>query len=175
MTPSLNRRSFPADSAALAAATNFPRFASAQGAALKLSAASRSLDIDGKAAKVYGLVNASGGSRLILNPGQRFAVDLTNNFEVEAIIHGHGQISPNAQGDVPGIPAPLLKPGEARSYDFAAKAGTHWMHSRVPLQELASRAAPLIVRSTADLKVDRQEIVMMPHDFSFKASEKVLA
>ena len=83
MTPSINRWSFPADSAALAAATSFPRFASAQGAALKLSAASRSLDIDGEAAKVYGLVNASVGSGLNLNPGQRFAVDLTNDLDIK--------------------------------------------------------------------------------------------
>ena len=175
MTPSLNRRSFLAASAALAAATSLPRFVFAQSTALKLSAASRTLDIDGKAAKVYGLVNASGGSGLILDPDQRFVVDLTNDLDVETIMHWHGQIPPNAQDGVPGMPAPLLKPGESRSYDFAAKTGTHWMHSHVPLQEMALLAAPLIVRSAADVKADRQEVVMMLHDFSFKAPEEVLA
>lgn len=175
MTHTLNRRSFLATGAALAVATTLPRLAFAQGTPLKLSAASRTLDIDGKAAKVYGLVNASGGSGLILDPGQRFTVDLTNNLDVESIIHWHGQIPPNAQDGVPGMPAPLLKPGESRSYDFAAKTGTHWMHSHVPLQEMALLAAPLIVRSEEDAKADRQEVVMMLHDFSFKSPEEVLA
>ncbi len=175
MTLSLNRRGFLAAGAALAAATSLPRFAFAQSTALKLSAASRTLDIDGKAAKVYGLVNAAGGSGLILDPAQRFAVDLTNDLDVETIIHWHGQIPPNAQDGVPGMPAPLLKPGEIRGYDFAAKTGTHWMHSHVPLQEMALLAAPLIVRSEADAKADRQEVVMMLHDFSFKAPDEVLA
>ena len=175
MTYRLNRRSFLAASAALAASASLPRLAFAQGTSLKLSATSRTLDIDGKAAKVYGLVNAAGGSGLILDPGQRFAVDLTNELDVETIIHWHGQIPPNAQDGVPGMPAPLLKPAESRSYDFAAKAGTHWMHSHVPLQEMALLAAPLIVRSEADARADRQEVVMMLHDFSFKTPEEVLS
>lgn len=175
MMTSFNRRSFLAATAALAATTSLPRFARAQDPVLKLSAARRTLDIDGRAASVYGLTNAAGGSGLILDPGQRFAVELSNDLDVETIIHWHGQIPPNAQDGVPGMPAPLLKPGETRSYDFAAKPGTHWMHSHVPLQEMALLAAPLIVRSEADAKADRQEVVMMLHDFSFKTPEEVLA
>ena len=78
MTPILNRRRFLAASAAMAAATSLPRMAVAQGANLTLSATSRTLDIDGRAATVFGLLNATGGTGLILEPGQRFAVDLTN-------------------------------------------------------------------------------------------------
>jgi FtsP/CotA-like multicopper oxidase with cupredoxin domain len=175
MTQLLNRRSFLAATAALAAAPAFPRFAYAQGAPLTLSAAKRTLDIDGRAATVFGLVNGTGGTGLILDPGQRFTVDLTNALDVETLIHWHGQIPPNVQDGVPGMPAPLLKPGESRSYDFAAKPGTHWMHSHVPLQEMALLAAPLIVRTAGDAKVDRQEVVMLLHDFSFKTPEEVMA
>ena len=175
MTQSMNRRSFLAASAALVAATNLPRLAFAQSAPLTLSATRRTLDIDGRAASVYGLVNGSGGAGLILDPGQRFAVDLTNALDVETLIHWHGQIPPNAQDGVPGMPAPLLKPGETRNYDFAPRPGTHWMHSHVPLQEMALLAAPLIVRSEADAKADRQEVVMLLHDFSFKTPEEVMA
>ncbi len=175
MIPNLNRRTFLAASAALAATTGFPRLASAQGAPLILTATKRTLEIDGRAATVFGLVNGTGGTGLILDPGQRFAVDLTNALDVETLIHWHGQIPPNVQDGVPGMPAPLLKPGEMRSYDFAAKPGTHWMHSHVPLQEMALLAAPLIVRTEADAKVDRQEVVMLLHDFSFKSPEEVMA
>lgn len=175
MTQSLNRRSFLAARVALAAAISLPRYSFAQGTGFKLSAASRTLDIDVKAAKVYGLVSASGRWGLILDPGQRFTVDLTNNLDVETIIHWHGQIPTNAQDGVPGMPAPLLKAGESRSDDFTAKTGTHWMHSHVPLQEMSLLAAPLIERSEADVKADREEVVMMLHDFSIKAPEEVLA
>jgi hypothetical protein len=36
-------------------------------------------------------------------------------------------------------------------------------------------AAPLIVRSTADLTADRQEVLMFMHDFSFRPAAEVLA
>ena len=175
MTPILNRRGFLGATAALAATTGFARLSFAQGAPLTLSATKRTLDIDGRAATVYGLVNGTGGTGLILDPGQRFTVELTNALDVETLIHWHGQIPPNAQDGVPGMPAPLLKPGETRSYDFAAKPGTHWMHSHVPLQEMALLAAPLIVRTEADAKADRQDVVMLLHDFSFKSPEEVMA
>ncbi|TGD60586.1 multicopper oxidase family protein [Tabrizicola sp. WMC-M-20] len=175
MTSAITRRGFLAGSAAFGATLSLPRHVAAQSAALNLRAATRTLDINGRAATVYGLQNVAGGQGLILDPGQRFALDLTNDLDVETIIHWHGQIPPNAQDGVPGLPMPLLTPGERRSYDFAPVPGTHWMHSHVPVQEMQLLAAPLIVRSAADLVADRQEVVMLLHDFSFKPAEEVLA
>ncbi len=171
----LSRRRFLQASASLAASAALPGRSFAQTAPLGLTAASRTLDIDGKAAKVFGLLNSAGGVGLTLDPGQRFRVDLTNSLDLETIIHWHGQIPPNAQDGVPDLPAPLLKPGETRSYDFEPTLGTHWMHSHVPNQEMQLLAAPLIVRSAADLAEDRQDVVMFLHDFSFKSPEEVLA
>src|SRR3546814_3251401 len=111
----------------------------------------------------------------MLDPGQRFAVDLTNDLDVETIIHWHGQIPPNVQDGVPDAPMAALKPGEVRSYDFAPSAGTHWMHSHIPIQEMQMLAAPLIVRRPEDIAADRQEVVMFLHDFSFRPDEEVLA
>ncbi len=171
----LSRRGFLAASAAAIAAAQMPRPAFAQGVApIALSAAVRTLDIDGRAATVLGLAGP-GGQGLVLDPGQRFRVDLTNDLDIATIIHWHGQIPPNAQDGVPNMPMPLLAPGETRSYDFEARPGTHWMHSHVPIQEMRLLAAPLIVRSPEDLAADRQEVVMFLHDFSFKAPEEVLA
>ncbi|WP_340107264.1 multicopper oxidase family protein [Pikeienuella sp. HZG-20] len=170
-----SRRGFLAASAAALASAQLPRAAMAQAAApLALSAATRTLDIDGRAATVFGLAGPS-GQGLILDPGQRFRVDLTNDLDVGAIIHWHGQIPPNAQDGVPDIPMPLLAPGETRSYDFEARPGTHWMHSHVPIQEMRLLAAPLIVRAPDDLTADRQEVTLFLHDFSFKSPEEVLA
>jgi len=171
----LSRRGFLAASATAIAAAHLPRVAFAQSAApLALAAATRTLDIDGRAATVYGLVGP-GGQGLTLDPGQRFRVDLTNNLDVGTIIHWHGQIPPNEQDGVPDMPMPLLKPGETRSYDYETQPGTHWMHSHVPIQEMQLLAAPLIVRAPEDLASDRQEVVLFLHDFSFKPPEEVLA
>jgi FtsP/CotA-like multicopper oxidase with cupredoxin domain len=141
---------------------------------MALAAATRTLDIDGRAATVYGLAGPS-GQGLILDPGQRFRVDLTNELDIDTIIHWHGQIPPNDQDGVPDMPLPLLAPGKTRSYDFEARPGTHWMHSHVPVQEMQLLAAPLIVRRPEDLAADRQEVVLFLHDFSFKSPEEVLA
>ena len=175
MTYDLTRRGFIAASAAMAASTALPRFAFGQSAPLALTAASRVLEIDGKAATVYGLVNAAGKQGLILDPGQQFRVDLINTLDVETIIHWHGQLPPNVQDGVPNLPLPLLKTGEMRSFDYVPNPGTHWMHSHVPVQEMNLLAAPLIVRTAEDVAADRQEVVMFLHDFSFRPAEEVLA
>jgi FtsP/CotA-like multicopper oxidase with cupredoxin domain len=169
-----SRRGFLAASAAAIAAAQIPRLAFAEAqTSISLSAATRTLEINGRAATVFGLAGPS-GQGLLLDPGQRFRVDLTNDLDVGTIIHWHGQIPPNAQDGVPNMPMPLLAPGETRSYDFETRPGTHWMHSHVPIQEMRLLAAPLIVRSDEDLNADRQEVVMFLHDFSFKSPEEVL-
>src|SRR5690606_18173286 len=168
----LSRRGFLAASAAAVAAAQRPRLALAQTPApIRLTAATRTLDIDGRAARVFGLAGP-GGQGLVLDSGQRFRVDLTNDLDIGTIIHWHGQIPPNAQDGVPDMPMPLLAAGETRSYDFEARPGTHWMHSHVPVQEMQLLAAPLIVRSQEDIAADRQEVVMFLHDFSFKTPER---
>ena len=175
MRQELTRRGFVAASAALVATTTLPFRTMAQTAPLALTATTRVLDIDGRAATVMGLANASGRQGLIFDPGQRFRVDLTNALAEETIIHWHGQTPPNVQDGVPGLPMPLLAPGETRSYDFAPRPGTHWMHSHLPVQEMSLLAAPLIVRRPEDLAADRQEVVMFLHDFAFRPAAEVLA
>ena len=176
MIPTLTRRSFIATTALTTASFGLPRGAWAgTHQPLLLTATSRTLDIDGRAATVWGLVNAQGGIGLTLDPGQRFTVDLTNALDVDTIIHWHGQIPPNAQDGVPDIPLPMLKPGEMRAFDYEPMPGTYWMHSHVPVQEMELLAAPLIVRSGADLTADRQEVVLFLHDFSFRPAAEVLA
>ena len=169
----LSRRGFIAASASAIAAAQMPRLAFAQSASpIALSAATRTLDIDGRAATVFGL-SGPAGHGLTFDPGERFQVDLTNNLDVPTIIHWHGQIPPNAQDGAPNT-VPMMAPGETRSHDFETRPGTHWMHAHVPTHEMRLLAAPLIVRSPEDLSADRQEVVMFLHDFSFDTPEEVL-
>lgn len=169
-----SRRGFMAASAAMAASLAVPARLRAATAPLSLTATTRVIEVGGRAATVMGLMNAQGGLGLTLDPDQRFRVDLTNALPVETIIHWHGQIPPNAQDGVPNT-NPMLKPGETRGYDYAPRPGTFWMHSHLPEQEIGLLAAPLILRSTEDLRADRQEVVMFLHDFAFRSPEEVLA
>lgn len=171
----LTRRGFLAASAATAASLTMPALVRAQTARMALTATTRTIDVRGKAATVWGLLDGNGRSGLVLDPGQAFAVDLTNTLDVPTLIHWHGQIPPNAQDGVPDLPMPLLQPGEARAYDFGARPGTHWMHAHIPEHEMALLAAPLIVRRPEDLAADRQEVTLFLHDFSFKPPAEVMA
>lgn len=170
----LSRRGFLAAGATAVAAATLPRVAMAQTPALSLQATSRVLDIDGRAATVFGLAGPS-GQGLFLDPGQRFRVELANDLPEPTLIHWHGQIPPNTQDGVPDMPMPPMPTGARRSYDFEAMPGTFWMHAHIPLQEMRLLAAPLIVRSKDDLAADRQEVVMFLHDFAFKNPDEVMA
>lgn len=174
MINSFTRRQFMGATAALGALSRLPATARAA-QPLGLTATSRVLDIDGHAASVYGITNSLGGLGLTLNPGEAFRLTLTNSLDVETILHWHGQIPPNVQDGVPGLPMPALAPGETRDYDYTPRPGTHWMHSHIPTQEMQLLAAPLIVRRPEELSEDRQEVVMFLHDFSFTPPEEILA
>ena len=171
----LSRRGFLGASAAAAASLILPARARAQSARMSLTATTRTLDIRGRAATVWGLMDGNGRSGLVLDPGQAFAVDLTKTLTEPTIIHWHGQIPPNAQDGVPDMPMATLQPGESRAYDFAARPGTHWMHAHIPAHEMLLLAAPLVVRRPEDVAADRQDVTLFLHDFSFKPPAEVLA
>jgi FtsP/CotA-like multicopper oxidase with cupredoxin domain len=178
MKPLVTRRRLLASGAAFGA---LPLIASLQGRAIAAGAATdlvvekRSLSVKGRAASVLGVRQKDGVSGLALNPDSRFIVNLRNALGVPTIIHWHGQTPPPDQDGVPEFNVPALLPGEMRAYDFAARPGTHWMHSHEGLQEQALLAGPLIVRSKEDLSADEQEVVVLFQDFSFKSPEELLA
>ena len=176
----MNRRNFLNVTATAAAslAAPWPLRAQPTGGAsapLGLNAMSRTIDIDGKAAKVFGLVQANGVHGLRLDAGQDLDVALKNTLGDPTLIHWHGLTPPWAMDGVPDTPAALLKPDETRRYTFpAGPGGTHWMHAHT-LQEQNLLAAPLIVRSADDRKTDEQEVVVLLHDFSFTPADELLA
>lgn len=140
----------------------------------RLTAGTRVLEVNGKAATVFGLTGPDGKPGLVLDQDQGFHVTLDNSLSEETLIHWHGLTPPWAQDGMPNMPAPLLKPGERRDYDFdLARSGTNWMHAHT-LQEQALLAAPLIIRSREDRSLDAQEVVVLLHDFSFRTPEGLL-
>lgn len=142
----------------------------------ELKVASRIIEVNGRAAKVFGISSGGGGNGLSLMLGERFRTRVKNDLDVETLLHWHGLNPPSAQDGVPMLSQAALKPGESFDYDFVnTRSGTHWMHSHVGLQEQQLLAAPLIVRETAEPLFDEQEHVVMLHDFTFRDPQEILA
>jgi FtsP/CotA-like multicopper oxidase with cupredoxin domain len=135
----------------------------------------RTIEVNGKAAKVLGLLQPDGTAGLRLEAGTRFQVRLENSSGEPTLIHWHGLLPPYGQDGVPDLPQSLLESGRAYDYDFPLETpGTHWIHAHT-LQEQRLLAAPLIVSDPADAGRDEQEITVLLHDFSFKSPEELLS
>ncbi len=177
----LTRRQILAASVAIAGTIPFltkePAAAATEphAAGLRLTAGTRTLAVNGKPARVFGLVGPNGNPGITLSPGERFHVDLVNQAGTSTLVHWHGQLPPWRQDGFPWPQTPPIPEGETRSYDYAPIAGTYWMHSHQGMQEQNLMTAPLIVRSAEDLRADRQEVVLMLHDFSFRTPDELLA
>lgn len=140
-----------------------------------LSIVSRSIEVKGKDARVFGLLQPDGTHGLRLQAGSQFDVQLANELDDPTIIHWHGLTPPWNLDGVADNPLPLITPSETRRFTFpVGNGGTHWMHAHT-LQEQNLLAAPLIVRTAADLERDEQEVVILLHDFSFTPAEELLA
>src|SRR6266850_4321398 len=177
----LTRRQFLASGVAMAVTIPFlpimraTAAPEARTAKLRLTAGIRTLAVNGKPAQVFGLIGTNGKPGITLSPGERFHVDLVNQAATPTIIHWHGQLPPWTQDGFPWPQTPPIPADETRSYDYAPITGTYWMHSHQGLQEQSLMTAPLIVHSAAELHEDRQEVVLMLHDFTFRTPEEVLA
>jgi FtsP/CotA-like multicopper oxidase with cupredoxin domain len=177
----LTRRQILASGIAMGSAISFVptgRAAAAtesRAAALRLTAGTRILAVNGKPAPVFGLIGPDGKPGITLSPGERFHVDLVNQADTSTLVHWHGQLPPWKQDGFPWPQTPPLPAGETRSYDYAPIAGTYWMHSHVGMQEQSLMTAPLIVHNAEDTRADRQEVVLMLHDFSFQTPDELLA
>lgn len=178
MTTMPTRRSLLA-AAPLAAAIPLirPLAAHAGSAApIPLAVTRRTLEVNGRAASVFGLHQSDGTPGVTLAPGERFVVDLANRAGEPTIVHWHGQTPPVRQDGVAitGLES-LIQPGTSQGYDFVPRPGTHWMHSHHGLQEQQLLAAPVVVRTAEDLRADAQEVVVMLHDFTFRDPREILA
>jgi len=174
-----SRRGFCAATVATLSATAIPSLLShpARAAAhRRLTAGKRVIEVNGRAATVYGLTQTDGTPGLVMNAGENFRVRLENRLGEPTVIHWHGLTPPWRQDGVAGISQDPIPDGAGQDYDFpVARPGTFWMHSHFGLQEQLLLAAPLIVRDPAEAREDRQEIVVLFHDFSFRDPAEILA
>ncbi len=178
MIPMTRRRLLQLGASALASAACAGRIGASEAASdtsVMLRAISRTLEVHGKPARVFGMAQANGVAGLFAEEyGNRFRVRLVNELPTDTLIHWHGLTPPSEQDGVPGLSQPALPAGQTYDYDFVHnRAGTFWMHSHLGLQEQQLLAAPLIVRDPAEAGLDEQEVVMLLHDFSFRTPEEI--
>jgi FtsP/CotA-like multicopper oxidase with cupredoxin domain len=152
------------------------RVKSAGAAATPLRVVRRSLEVQGRPAEIFAILQPDGSHGLMATAGGRFRVALANELREPTLVHWHGLTPPSAQDGVPDLSQPVIEPGAAYDYDFVlARPGTYWMHSHVGLQEQQLLAAPLIIRDPREAGLDEQEVVILLHDFSFRDPAEIYA
>jgi FtsP/CotA-like multicopper oxidase with cupredoxin domain len=178
-TAPFSRRAFLARGAAalsVAPIAALPNALFAAAPVRRLRAERRIIEVSGRAADAFALRNEDGGHGLVFDGNESFRVRLENGIGSPTLIHWHGLTPPWQQDGTPDLPFAPLSEGETRHYDFPLhETGTYWMHSHLGLQEQALLAAPLIVREPGEAAIDRQDVVVMLHDFSFQPAEAIMA
>lgn len=167
---SLSRRTLLAGGAA-AGALAFSGGWSRVRAAPLITVESLTLDVNGKAAKVFA-VKGPAGEGIFAKEGDRLTGAVLNASQAPAVMHWHGQIFAPADQDRARPDGGELAPGGTDQVDFLLTPGTHWVHSHT-LSEQQLLAAPLVTRE-ADAG-DALDVVVMLHDFSFRSPEEILA
>src|SRR5882672_5058936 len=164
----LSRRSFLTGTTSMALAAAAPQTIRANSARKTLRMETGQIEVAGKAATRYRVVQPSGAFGLTLNEGDELSVRLENGLTVLAGLHWHGLTEPWRQDGVPYLSGPPIAPGAARDFDFpATPPGTRWMHSHFGLQEQNLLAAPLIIREQSAIRSGLQEVVILLEDFSW--------
>jgi FtsP/CotA-like multicopper oxidase with cupredoxin domain len=142
-----------------------------------LEVTTRTIEVNGRAATVYALLDNAGKRGFTFVQGEPFYVRLDNRLKVPTLIHWHGLTPPSQQDGVPGLSQDPIPGGGSYVYDFRlTRSGTYWMHSHDGLDQTQKlMSAPLIIRSPEDLKRDEQEVVVMLNDFTFENPMEILA
>lgn len=142
-----------------------------------LDVTTRTIEVNGRAAKVYALLDAAGKRGVTFVQGEPFYVRLENRLKAPTLIHWHGLTPPSQQDGVPVLSQAPIPGGGSYVYDFRlTESGTYWMHSHDGLDQTQKlMSAPLIIRSPQDVKRDEQEVVVILNDFTFKDPMEILA
>ena len=170
----LSRRSLLVGAAGVGLAAAASRASQATATRKTLRMQTRQIEVAGKAATRFGVVQPSGAFGLTLNEGDTFNVRLENGLREPAGLHWHGLTEPWRQDGVPYLSGPPIAPGAARDFNFpATPPGTRWMHSHFGLQEQNLLAAPLIIRETSAIRSGAQEVVLFLEDFAWTSPEQI--
>ena len=137
-----------------------------------LTVASRTIEVNKKAAKVFSVLGPDGKPGVMAQEGDRFAGGLLNASGEPLQMHWHGQIKAPADQDRARPGGGMLGLGQTDIHDFELTSGTHWMHAH-QLSEQQLLAAPMVAREKD--AGDVQDVVVMLHDFAFRSPQEILA
>ncbi|MFZ3327842.1 MAG: multicopper oxidase family protein [Methylocella sp.] len=170
----LSRRSFLSGTLAIGATTRV-HAQTGDDAPTVLRIERRDIEVNGKSASVFCILQPDGTFGITTDVGKPFRVRVENYIDEPSLIHWHGLTPPWQQDGVPGVSGPPIPPGARAEYDFPLHfGGTYWMHSHYGLQEQLLLTAPLIIRDSSE-NPGQQEIVLLLCDFSFTLPEKIYA
>ncbi len=159
-----------------AAGLGIPGTALAHETPRRLRIDSRTIEVNGRAASVRGIFDDDSDRPYRFAVDQPFRVLVDNRIDEPTLLHWHGLTPPWMQDGVPDLPHPPIGPGNAHEFLFALRqTGSFWMHSHVGLQQQRLLAAPLIIENPADVRQDRQDVIVMLQDFSFREPGEILA
>jgi FtsP/CotA-like multicopper oxidase with cupredoxin domain len=140
-----------------------------------LNAVEQTLEVNGKKATVFNLVQPDGTEGFVGYKGDDFDVTLVNKTSVPISVHWHGMILPNDQDGVPYVTQLPIKPGDSHHYHYKLlQDGTYWMHSHFKFHEQRLMTAPMILKDHNDKYKNDKDIVVMFQDFTFKNPEQIL-
>ena len=137
-----------------------------------LRVGTRTLEVNGKSAKVFHVEGPGGTSGIFAQEGDRFTGRLLNATGEPLQMHWHGQVEAPADQDRARRGGGAVAPNQSDTHDFVLTPGTHWMHSHT-LSEQQLLAAPMVTREKD--AGDVQDVVIMLHDFAFRSPAEILA
>lgn len=171
--PLPTRRQWLAGAAAMGAVGLLARVPGARAASAPLiTVGTRTLEVRGKAARVYSILGPNGAPGLDLTEGARLSGLVHNATPDPLILHFHGQVLYPNTADRARTGGGETAPGAMEPVDFPLTTGTHWMHSHL-LSEQQLLAAPLITREMDAAPL--RDVVVMLHDFAFRPPAEILA
>ncbi|WP_237180097.1 multicopper oxidase family protein [Rhodoplanes sp. Z2-YC6860] len=84
----------------------------------------------GKVIETFAYNGTVPGPLLRVREGQQVSIDITNNSDIDDIVHWHGLYLPAAADGAMEEGSPMIQRGSTQRISFAAKpAGTRWYHS----------------------------------------------
>jgi FtsP/CotA-like multicopper oxidase with cupredoxin domain len=116
------------------------------------------------------------GPTLRFTEGDRAVIRVHNQMEVDASIHWHGILLPNAMDGVPDLTYPPIAPGKTFTYEFDLRqSGTYWYHSHTMLQEQRGLFGSLVIAPKATGEFDRlRDHVVLLSDWTDEDASAVL-